>query len=339
MGKLVALPGFIGGYDAPWHDGQSVAVSTNGGVSWTLGLLPAAERWVDAAWNGSVFCAVATETAIAATSPDGRVWTQRTLPTPPNGDLAWNVIAWNGKVFCAVTESSSNWGVIASPDGVTWSQGYLQDHGGMFIAALGETLVTADNPTYSHTSTDGVTWTEHLNAFSAPGGWNGAASNGQTICVTGIPFNGTTNSAVTSDGITFTTSAPLVSGAWTAPAWNGSVWCALVGHGDAFTSTDGLVWAQHTVPALAPWQALAWDGDVFCGLGAEGTVITSPDGITWTQRAGFSSIAPGVAWTRVVSDTRTPGVSYPLSASLISSVGGVVAVGGARHSGSIVTVS
>jgi hypothetical protein len=65
--------------------------------------LPVSANWYSIAWNGTVFCAVASGSAIAATSPDGITWTQRTLPVSAN----WRSIAWNGTVFCAVAYNST----------------------------------------------------------------------------------------------------------------------------------------------------------------------------------------------------------------------------------------
>ena len=72
--------------------------------------------WNAIAWNGTVFCAIATSSAIAATSPDGITWTQRTLPV----SSTWTGIAWNGTVFCVVALFSANY--VTSPDGITWTQ-------------------------------------------------------------------------------------------------------------------------------------------------------------------------------------------------------------------------
>ena len=71
--------------------------------NWTRRALPVSATWYAIAWNGTVFCAVAASSTIAATSPDGITWTQRTLPV----SAAWYAIAWNGTVFCAVASSSA----------------------------------------------------------------------------------------------------------------------------------------------------------------------------------------------------------------------------------------
>ena len=88
-------------------------------ANWTQRVLPANTGWDAIAWNGTVFCAVGSGSAIAATSPDGITWTQRTLPV----SAAWYAIAWNGTVFCAVASSSTI--AATSPDGITWTQRVL----------------------------------------------------------------------------------------------------------------------------------------------------------------------------------------------------------------------
>ena len=80
--------------------------------------LPVGAYCTAIAWNGSVFCAVAgVSNNIAATSPDGITWTQRTLPV----SAYWSAIAWNGSVFCVVATSNSTI-AATSPDGITWTQ-------------------------------------------------------------------------------------------------------------------------------------------------------------------------------------------------------------------------
>ena len=72
-------------------------------ANWTQRALPVSASWCSIAWNGTVFCAVALGSSIAATSPDGITWTQRVLPVSTN----WSAIAWNGTVFCAISTGGS----------------------------------------------------------------------------------------------------------------------------------------------------------------------------------------------------------------------------------------
>jgi len=59
---------------------SNIAVTSPDGITWTQQTLPASAGWYSIAWNGSVFCAIARNSTVAATSPDGITWTQQTLP-------------------------------------------------------------------------------------------------------------------------------------------------------------------------------------------------------------------------------------------------------------------
>lgn len=94
----------------------TVCATSPDGVSWTAGALPSSRNWMAVAWNGSVFCAVAAGGNVCATSPDGLSWTERTMSM----SASWNDITWNGTIFCAVAYASTRIGAV-SPDGITWT--------------------------------------------------------------------------------------------------------------------------------------------------------------------------------------------------------------------------
>ena len=75
-------------------------VSRKYGERWTIRTSAADNNWRGIAWNGTVFCAVASTGTgnRVMTSPDGITWTSRTSAADNN----WWDIAWNGTVFCAV---------------------------------------------------------------------------------------------------------------------------------------------------------------------------------------------------------------------------------------------
>jgi len=84
---------------------------------WAQRALPYSTQWEGLAWNGAVFCVVASGGSRAtATSPDGITWeVHYTLPT--TGGCA---PCWNGAVFCTVGYGSAI--AATSPDGITWTQ-------------------------------------------------------------------------------------------------------------------------------------------------------------------------------------------------------------------------
>jgi hypothetical protein len=259
------------------------------------GTMPINAAWVGVAWNGSVFCAVASNTAVAATSPDGKTWTQRVLPTT----APWSAIAWNGAVFCAIAGYLGPSSVAAtSPDGITWTQrtlpasddwGAIVWNGIVFCAIAG----FGARSTNAATSPDGITWTLRTLPVSAL--WSGIAWNGTVFCAvsqaTSISPN---NVAATSpDGITWTQRTLPTIALWSAIAAGGSRFVAVsFSSNAAATSTDGITWVTSVMPTSAAWSAIAWNGTLFCAMtNGSGIDATSPDGLTWTQHILPSSFA------------------------------------------------
>ena len=88
------------------HVGYVVAKSISGG----LYSLPITASWESVTWGHSLFVAVGFGTN-TVTSPDGIIWTARTIP-----NLNWWSIAWNGTIFAAISHSSY---AATSPDGIS----------------------------------------------------------------------------------------------------------------------------------------------------------------------------------------------------------------------------
>ena len=76
-------------------------------IKWTQRTLPVSAQWYSICWSPELrlFCAVAANSTIAATSPDGITWTQRALPV----SASWWSVCWSPelRLFCAVTYSST----------------------------------------------------------------------------------------------------------------------------------------------------------------------------------------------------------------------------------------
>jgi hypothetical protein len=111
-----------------------------------------------------LFVAVRASSTVVATSPDGVVWTDRSLP-----NAAWTSVTWGNNRFVAVA-SDSNSGAY-SLDGITWAAmtigsadgstvgGYQQvRYGqGLFMATAYQAGV--DNYSFVVTSENGIYWT------------------------------------------------------------------------------------------------------------------------------------------------------------------------------------
>ena len=167
------------------------AVSLDG-ITWSAGSLPVIANWIDVAWSGKVFCAIAapdnlsTPNNIAAISTDGVNWTQVWLPV----DSVWDSITWNGNVF-VVASTYGNKDTALSSDGVTWELGELPADAANWdrlytkfvtdntpAAATGEVAFNFTMPTLTATGhsnlPNSVTAGFITSTMEALGGWNGA---------------------------------------------------------------------------------------------------------------------------------------------------------------------
>ena len=251
--------------------------------------MPSSQQWKDICWNGSIFCAIAFNSSLAATSPDGITWTERTLPS----SAGWKSISWNGSVFCIIATSSTS--AATSPDGITWTAQTLPSSAGWSEIAWNRSVfcIIASSSTAAATSPDGITWTARTLPSSA--GWSAIAWNGSVFCI--IASN-STSAATSPDGITWTARTLPSSALWSSIAWNGSVFCSIATTStNAATSPDGITWTARTLPSSNSRNDISWNGSIFCVVEySSNSAITSPDGITWTAQtlpssAGWNAIA------------------------------------------------
>ena len=94
----------------------TVAATSPDGITWTQRTMPATGTWQSVTYGNGTFVAIATNSNIAATSTDGVTWTQRTLPATAD----WHAVTYGDGTFVAV-EGSKNI-AFTSTDGVTWTQ-------------------------------------------------------------------------------------------------------------------------------------------------------------------------------------------------------------------------
>lgn len=281
--------------------GTNIAASSPDGLTWTQRTMPTNAFWIDITAGTGMFVAVSSGSDIAATSPDGIAWTQRTLPTAGG----WQRVAWNGSTFCAAGQIGSNPGIATSPDGVTWTSRSLGVAGGLSLGVLGTrgtAFVLAANTTSTlYTSPDGVTWTPR--------------------------------------------SLPIAK-FWTGIADNGSMTVMVAAGTSSLSSPDGVTWTERTIPSDQNWSAVVWDGSEFVAFTSDaGFLATSPDGITWdafeySDRTGdsptFATTIPilgletsvltssnGSAWAK-----QTSSIASPQNWSLVWDGTTFVAVGG-----------
>ena len=116
------------------------------------------------------------------TSPDGKTWTARTLPSAPGA--AWVSVTFGNGVFVAVAATTSTTaGIATSYDGINWTFRTTAAPAGnwnfvAFGGPLGAGIFVATSASTAassiFTSPDGVTWTAQTTPTPA-GNWSGAA--------------------------------------------------------------------------------------------------------------------------------------------------------------------
>jgi hypothetical protein len=84
------------------------------------------------------------------------------------------------------------------------------------------------------------------------------------------------------------------------------------------TSFDGVTWTQRTLPIGANWYSIAWNGSFFVSIGAYTTnVISSPDGIKWAtgtfSNQSWQSVASNGSVFVAVASSTSMGVTITIS--------------------------
>ena len=271
--------------------------------------------WEGMAWNGSVFCTLAQSSNVCATSPDGRVWTEHTLPV----SQFWQDVITNGEIFIALGFGSV---YTSDDDGATWVERVMPSNhyctsgcwtGKYFI------VVTDSGPFF--TSSDGKSWLPQTAPMAGLGkgsgaygqiAWNGsmlvvtakfstsdflysptgltgswtsagvasAGSGWNNIGVRGSRFVITSDASpgthISDDGISWTYYASNFPGHGARVATDGTVFCA-TSYGNYAISEDGITWSVQPFPggSVNDWGALAWNGAVFAAVRGSGGVAAT----------------------------------------------------------------
>lgn len=196
-------------------------------------------------------------------SHDGVNWTSYELTDSMSG--GWSGVAYGNGVYVVCTVwnyTLSQYSVLTSPDGITWSQ-------------------------WSMGGTQNVTDMVFANGlFVAVGD-----SSWGAIAVT-----------TSSDGITWTTRTPSIAGKrWAAIAYGVGLFVAVSndfppvngGNTACMTSPDGITWTTRTLPVDQYCIGIAFGNSTFVSIGNiyiggayddNHSILTSPDGINWTVR-------------------------------------------------------
>lgn len=142
---------------------SDMSATTDDGVNWRKGAMPAVRSWIPIAHNGTVFCTVAGATAKSATSTDGLAWTEHTMAATGN----WCGLAYGAGLFVAVGTSGGS-ACQTSPDGVTWTVRSIGGSSYKSVVWSGSFFFAAPyGGSTASVSLDGITWTTHTLPVSA----------------------------------------------------------------------------------------------------------------------------------------------------------------------------
>jgi hypothetical protein len=261
--------------------------------------------WRDICWSPSLnlYVAIAYNTNIVATSPDGRTWTSRSLPVTAD----WRSIAWSPERSIFVITSQGSAIACSSPDGINWTQRAMPVSGNWVAVAWGATANTTglfcainQGTNIAATSPDGITWTQRT--LPATATWSDIEwSTAGRFCV--IAYTGT-NGATSNDGISWTARVLPTGPGWTSICYNEELdlFCmtAVPSGTICALSRDGITWTTHLLPASGYWIKVfvAKELGLFIALNGA-TPAVSHDGKTWKSSAvsGASTTWQSGCWS------------------------------------------
>lgn len=267
---------------------SATAATSPDGITWTQRTLPASASWSAITYGGGLFVAVAANAAIAVTSPDGITWTQRALPS----SAGWNTVAWGGGMFVVVGGTAS---AASSPDGITWTTQTIPTAVAWSSVTYGGGLfvaVSTAGSAVAASSPDGIIWTQR--AMPSAASWTAVAyGNGTFVAVTN-----TAVAASSTNGTTWTTRTNATSAAWDGVTYGGGLFVAVATGNTtaAASSPDGITWTTRALPVSVNWMSVAYGAGMFCAVASNSvSSATAPDAITWTSRTMTASTATAVA--------------------------------------------
>ena len=258
-----------------------------------------------AGWNapiyfgGSLIASMADNntytTDIFATSDDGLVWSQQTLP----GYGKWSRPAVGGGVAVMVNKAGiTTTGGLRSTDGLNWSFVTLPQSANWATVAYGEGLFVAlrNSSTVAATSSDGISWNQrtlpistfHLVAVYFAGRFLDFYSETYLTSTDGINWEQKTLKT----GLTELVFTAVVCGPYLI---------VVPRNKDYFLrSTDGLIWEALSLPRTGWWTGGAYgDGTILIvdsGITVSTALASDDYGATW-----YDVVIPSIAFLSALS--------------------------------------
>lgn len=278
-------------------------------------------------YGGGVYLVVGAS-GKAATSPNGKTWTNQTgLAATSWSTTAANAVCYGNGVFVVIGDSGKCAKGVYNPvtGAVTWT--YTSSLATLWASSAGYCLLFSNGAFWAFgaggkmaSSVDGITWTALVTGTSLP---TAMASNAVRAAVVAngmfVVVGDSGKVATSTDGSNWTARASLAGTTWGTAAGraivhNGSIFVVVGDAGKAATSVDAITWTYRGGLLGTTWgtsvarAALASDGMVIV-VGDSGKVAGSMDGVTWTYTTALSKasvIGEGTVW---VDTSVTPNVT------------------------------
>ncbi|MBD2751600.1 T9SS type A sorting domain-containing protein [Spirosoma validum] len=277
-------------YDITYGNGQFVAVGYYGtvltspnAITWTKRYLGLIETMQGVVYANNQFITVGTS---IRRSTDGTVW-QAT--NAPDGQSNLTSAAYGNGRYVVIGNSYSSTSsaqVLISTDGVTFNRTEFPTYPTPSDVVFGQNLfVSVDYYGNILSSPDGVTWTFRKlgSSFKAI-----TYGKGRYVAV------GTGQAMVSTDGLTWTPSPPLLSVNFQDIAYGNGLFVAVGVNGAIYTSPDGLTWTSRVSNTTNTLRGIAYGNGYFVAVGSGGgNVRRSTDGFTWTGSGNSSGANTG----------------------------------------------
>lgn len=249
--------------------------------------MPVSRNYWCSAWSGSMFCALAINTNICATSTDGVTWTEHTLPIT----ATWYGIGSGNGIFVALIAGSDR--CYTSPDGATWTERVLPAYGSSYAVAWnGSRFVIANASSQFWVSSDGSSWSG-VSHFGGRTDWPDIVWN-PTLGLFAVPSAAGSIVLTSPDGLTWTPhSTGIVNANWArVTCKDGRFLVTSSSNYGVLYSDDGSTWINSNI-AGTPTGVNDVVADNANFVAFDNThFYTSPDGINWA-----SHLIGGDYWT------------------------------------------
>lgn len=277
-------------YDITFGNGQFVAIGYYGvvltspnGLTWTKRNLDILDSMQGIVYANNQFITVGTS---IRRSTDGATW-QAT--SAPDGQSNLSSVAYgNGRyvVFGNSYAFGSKAQLLTSTDGAIFTRIEFPTYTAPSDVVFGQNLfVSVDYYGNILSSSDGQLWTFRKQGTSFKAITYG---KGRYVAV------GSGQAMVSTDGLIWTASAPLLSVNFQDITYGNGLFVAVGTSGMIYTSPDGLTWTSRVSNTTNTLSGIAYGNGIFVAVGnGGGNVRRSTDGITWTGSGSSSGVNPG----------------------------------------------